>query len=108
MKATLVLAAVICCAATAAFAAGGAMVEGTIRKFECGDNCYLTIVDASGKERTGLCVARQCREWNDKAAMPRAMIGRKVRIVTGVGKQYDSEGVVRGRMTSFEKIDFQP
>ena len=82
------------------------IVEGQIRKFECGDNCYLTIVDAAKREQTGLCVARACTPWNETTEMPRKLIGQKVRATTGTGVQRDGAGNVMGRMMSFTKIEF--
>jgi hypothetical protein len=38
-----------------------AKIIGTIKAFECGDNCYLTIVAQNGKEIVGLCVAKKMR-----------------------------------------------
>ena len=40
--------------------------------------------------------------------MPRAMVGKKVRVVTGTGKQFDASGKVQGTMLSFQKIVFVP
>ncbi|HMN71748.1 MAG TPA: hypothetical protein PKA55_07750 [Rhodoblastus sp.] len=80
-------------------------LEGVIRKFECGDNCYLTIRTAKAEE-TGLCEAKACAPWFENQKMPRAMIGRKVRVTTGTGVQRDGSGNVMGKMTSFKTLDF--
>lgn len=93
-----------------ALTSGGALaadrvVEGSIKSFECGDNCYLTIKTAKGDE-TGLCEAKACEPWFERQAMPKSMIGKKVRITTGVGVQRDGGGNVMGKMTSFKKIEF--
>src|SRR5215207_10109166 len=56
-----------------------------IRKYECGDNCYLTIVDARGKEHVGLCTAPLCRTWNEAAEMPDRFLSRKVRAMVTKG-----------------------
>jgi hypothetical protein len=81
-------------------------IEGQIKKFECGDNCYLTIVDAARREQTGLCVAHACNPWNEKTEIPRKLIGQKVRATTGTGVQRDGAGNVMGKMMSFTKIEF--
>lgn len=80
-------------------------LEGTIRKFECGDNCYLTIKTAKAEE-TGLCEAKACVPWFEKQKMPRAMIGKKVRVTTGSGVQRDASGKTMGKTTSFKTLDF--
>ena len=82
------------------------VIEGRIRKFECGDNCYLTIVDAVGKEHVGLCTAPECAAWNRNVAMPPRFRGKKVIVSTGQGVQRDGSGHVMGRMTAFKKIRF--
>ena len=80
-------------------------LEGTIRKFECGDNCYLTIKTAKGEE-TGLCEAKACEAWFEKQKMPRSMIGKKVKVTTTTGVQRDASGNAMGKMTSFKTLDF--
>jgi len=79
---------------------------GAIRSFECGDNCYLTIVDASGHEQTGLCAAPECADWNEAASMPPEYEGRRVVVTLGQGVQTDAEGSVMGEMTAFTGIQF--
>lgn len=80
-------------------------IEGTIRKFECGDNCYLTIKTAKAEE-TGLCEAKACAPWFEKQKMPRSMIGKKVKVTTAIGVQRDASGKAMGKMTSFKTLDF--
>jgi hypothetical protein len=82
------------------------VIEGRIRQFECGDNCYLTIVDKSGREHTGLCTAPECAAWNRDVAMPARFKGRKVVVSTGRSVQLDGSGNVMGRMNAFKKIRF--
>src|SRR5215211_3822580 len=97
-----------------AIAVGGAALaasqaktmEGKIRKFECGDNCYLTIVDKSNKEHTGLCTAPECAKWNDAVSIPPRFKGQRVLVTLGRGVQRDGDGNVMGRMTAFERIRF--
>ena len=80
-------------------------IEGTIRKFECGDNCYLTIKVGKGEE-TGLCEAKACAPWFENQKMPRAMIGKKVKVTLATGVQRDASGKAMGKMTSFKTLDF--
>ena len=79
--------------------------EGAIRKFECGDNCYLTIKVGKGEE-TGLCEAKACAPWFENQKMPRAMIGKKVKVTLATGVQRDASGKAMGKMTSFKTLDF--
>lgn len=78
----------------------------TIKSFECGDNCYLTITGSDNVEVTGLCLAEVCNAWNEQAAMPDDLIGRVIEVKTGVGKQYDGSGNLMGDFPSIEKILF--
>lgn len=81
-------------------------IEGTIKEYECGDNCYLTIVDSKGDEHTGLCAAPQCKTWNDLGKMPRDQKQRNVRVTVGRRAQLNSAGEVMGQSDAFTKIDF--
>ncbi|MBB1073094.1 hypothetical protein HUU62_01525 [Rhodoferax sp. 4810] len=81
------------------------IIEGVISEYECGDNCYLTIIKSNGKEHTGLCTAALCQKWNENAEMPVKFKGQKVRITVGKEFQYDGSGNVAGEpMDSFDKI----
>ena len=107
MKRTVFVAAALAAsllAANAALAAEKVLI-GKIKNFECGDNCYLTITVA-GREKTGLCEAKACRPWWQNQQMPRAHIGKSVRVTIGVGVQRDAEGGARGKMLSFKTITF--
>ena len=55
------------------------LIKGKIDSYECGDNCYLTIIDKSQKKITGLCVARECTAWNyeTKLACRHSLSGKK-------------------------------
>lgn len=55
-----------------------AKLIGTVKNFECGDNCYLTILTREGVEVSGLCVAKECMPWNKEVAILRKLLGRKV------------------------------
>ncbi len=77
---------------------------GTIKSYECGDNCYLTIKTKVGKEITALCAAAGCAAWNDQASMPEGFIGRKVTVTIGTGKQYDGSGNFMGDFPAFTKV----
>ncbi len=82
------------------------MLTGRISSFECGDNCYLTIIEASGTEHTGLCTASACDPWNANTAMPAEYKNRKVKVGVGTGQQVDGSGAVVGEMDAFESITF--
>lgn len=81
------------------------MIEGTISGYGCGDNCYLTIVDANNKEHTGLCTASLCQKWNEDVDMPVEFKGKKVKVTVGKGVQYDGGDNVMGEMDAFDKIE---
>lgn len=78
--------------------------RGTIAGFECGDNCYLTIRTADGEDLTALCVADTCTPWLEEAAMPQDMIGRKVEVTVGAGKQYDAAGTEMADFPAFTTV----
>jgi uncharacterized low-complexity protein len=59
----VVIAAIIASAFPAA--AADKKASGTIKSYECGDNCCLTIKTKAGKEITALCTAAGCAAWND-------------------------------------------
>lgn len=82
------------------------VVTGTISGFECGDNCYLTIVDKQGKEHTGLCSAEPLCEKIMTATGDNlgGYKGKKVKVTVGTGQQVDGSGTVMGTMDAFVKI----
>lgn len=80
-------------------------IEATISGYECGDNCYLEIIDSEDGEMIGLCTAPLCEKWNEEAAMPEKYIGKKIRVVVGQSEQYDAEGNVMGTMEAFTSIE---
>ena len=84
----------------------GETVSGRIASFECGDNCYLTIEYAGKKKLTGLCVAKQCEQWNTNTQMPKSFVGKAVKVRIGRGNQVDASGKRQGSMTSFTSIQF--
>lgn len=86
-------------------AAAAKTLEGAIKGFECGDNCYLTIKVGKADE-TGLCEAKACVPWFEQQKMPRSMIGKKVRVTLSTGVQRDGSGKAMGKMTSFKTLDF--
>ncbi len=77
---------------------------GIIKSYECGDNCYLTITTDKGEELTALCAADACGAWNEQAEMPADLIGKKVEVSVGSGKQYDGAGNEMGDFPSFTKV----
>jgi hypothetical protein len=88
-----------------ALPASAASLEGKITGYECGDNCYLTVMDASGEEHTGLCTATLCESWNAETAMPDSFKGTQVKIKVGTGTQVDGSGNNMGDMESFDEIE---
>ena len=80
-------------------AASPETATGKIKGYECGDNCYLTIKTAKG-ETTGLCEAKACTPWFENQKMPRAMIGKKVkvRLASGAERTWPAD-----RPTTWEK-----
>lgn len=81
-------------------------ITGTIGAFECGDNCYLTIVDSRKAEQVGLCAAPECESWNERTVMPSRYKGKRVTVTVGQGQQVDDSGNVMGEMMAFKKIKF--
>ena len=84
--------------------AAGKRVDGRIKSFECGDNCYLTIVTKSGKELNALCAAKACEPWNAETEIPRDLIGRKVRVTLDTGVQLDGSGNEMGSYPAFTVV----
>jgi hypothetical protein len=82
------------------------LIEGSIHRYECGDNCYLTIKDASNREHVGLCAAPECRSWNESGEMPKNYIGEKVIVKTGKGVQVNGNGDKVQPFMSFTRITF--
>ncbi|HPE61270.1 MAG TPA: lysozyme inhibitor LprI family protein [Thiolinea sp.] len=80
------------------------LLKGTIKSFECGDNCYLTVTDEAGKEQVGLCTAEMCGPWNEETKMPDDMAGKPVEITIRVGVQIDGDGNVMDEMDAFDEI----
>lgn len=80
--------------------------SGTIKGYECGDNCYLTITTKGSEELTGLCVADACSGWNADAAMPAEFIGKRVEVTIGTGQQVDADGNLMGDFPAFTEIVF--
>jgi hypothetical protein len=83
----------------------GQTLTGRIKKFQCGDNCYLTITTPKG-EVDALCSAKVCVPWFENQKMPARMIGRKVVVRTGTDKQFDGNYDVVGHYLAFRTITF--
>lgn len=81
-------------------------VSGTIKTFECGDNCYLTVRTKAKQDLTGLCMADACQSWNEQTEIPKRLIGKKVRVTVGKGQQVDADGNVMGDYPAFTRIEF--
>ena len=81
------------------------VLVGTISGFECGDNCYLTIVDKKGKQHTALCDDRLCEKLMTASGDNLSGYkGKKVRVTVDTGKQVDGSGTVMATMDAFVKI----
>lgn len=107
MQKVLLAAALSALAAAPALAApAGKTLTGAIVRFECGDNCYLVVKDARGKETTGMCEAKACEPWFERQAIPKKLIGKSVTVGLGRGKQVDGEGNVMGETLSFKTLEF--
>jgi hypothetical protein len=83
-----------------------AIVNGKIKAFDCGDNCYLTIATKSGDE-VGLCVAPECEPWNADAVIPDKLIGRAVEATIGIGERYDGSGTFMDHALSFRRVSIK-
>ena len=90
----------------AAPSAAADRVAGEIAAFECGDNCYLTIVSDDGTDLTGLCVAPECEPWNLEVAIPDDLIGASVLVTVGTADQTDGAGTVMGSFVAFYEVAF--
>lgn len=90
---------------TGARAGPAQTITGTIRKFECADNCYLTIGTKTGPV-TALCEAKACRPWFENQKIPQKMIGRRVTATVGVGKQVNGNYEVVGTFAAFKALVF--
>lgn len=81
---------------------------GTVMAFECGDNCYLTIVDENGQDYQALCSDdKVCEKIMTNVDDP-YLAGYKrklVKVTIGQGKQFDGAGNVMGTMDAFKKIE---
>lgn len=92
--------------AASASAQSDGSLRGKIAGYECGDNCYLTIVDEFGGKHDGLCVADACRPWNQATQMPKRLIGKTVVAHIAMGVQLDGSGSVVGRAMAFRTLRF--
>jgi hypothetical protein len=104
MRLFATMALVVSAAALPAMA--GDLLAGDIGSFECGDNCYLTIVSDAGTDLTGLCVAAACETWNAEVMIPEDQIGRAVLVTVGTADQVDGGGTVMGSFVAFTGIEF--
>ncbi|MDD1617860.1 MAG: hypothetical protein LUQ28_15645 [Methylococcaceae bacterium] len=112
MKKTLgFLLLIALCLTNTAYAKKNTTMIGTIMAFECGDNCYLTIVDEQGQDHQALCADDNvCEKIMNNPDDP-VLAGYKrklVKVTIGQGKQYDGAGTVMGTMDAFEKIQVLP
>jgi hypothetical protein len=90
----------------AALAQANGTFTGKIVDFQCGDNCYLTVVNDRGKKIDALCVATACRPWNKATEIPKRFIGKRVSVTVGRGVQIDGGGEPVEVMAAFREIKF--
>jgi hypothetical protein len=107
MRAIIAFASV---ALTVQFAIAGEMksraIEGKVKSFGCGDNCYLTISTPYGGDIVGLCVAPECGPWNFFSKIPKEYLGKKVAVTVGVGDRIDGSGDFVDRAIAFTSVTF--
>jgi hypothetical protein len=106
MKTTWLLTTAVLTLLMAPAAQAGDKLAGAIGSFECGDNCYLTIVTEDGTDLTGLCAAPACENWNAEVMIPEDQIGRYVLATVGTADQVDGSGTVMGSFVAFYEIEF--
>lgn len=83
------------------------IIEGVISEYGLGENYYLVIKDASGKEHTGLCAAPLCQKWNEASKMPDEFKGQKVKVT--VLKEIKSEWSIGiDEFESIELLQYNP
>jgi hypothetical protein len=82
------------------------IMKGTIAHFECGDNCYLTLIDKKGKQYTGLCLIAFCEKFMDTGDNLATYQGKAVKATMGKGKQTDNAGNVMSMMDSFLTLEW--
>ena len=82
------------------------IIEGRIAHYECGDNCYLTIIDKTNKEHTALCTARECQSWNLQCEMPSFFIGKRVAVTVGKGVAVYGDAENNRTMDAYTLIRF--
>ena len=67
----------------------------TLRRFECGDNCYVEFTrPGTGATRRALCTARTCSAWRDRGSLPPPLRGMTVLARFGMADQVDASGTV--------------
>ncbi|HEV7274894.1 MAG TPA: hypothetical protein VGN80_01250 [Devosiaceae bacterium] len=81
-------------------------IDGVISDFHCGDNCYLVLDTAGGKELIALCTAPQCESWIVNGAIPPEVIGARVNVRVEEGLQFDSGGNVMAAFPAIANIHF--
>ena len=83
------------------------VIEGYLEEYGCGDNCYLTIIDQQGQDRTGLCMAEPlCVEIGEYDELPAHLKGKRVRVWVGTDQRYDGEGNAMDMVESFKRIQW--
>jgi hypothetical protein len=85
-------------------------ITGMLGVVQCGDRCYLMIVDAAGKSRWGWCVASECQRWLSDHQRALSFLGKTARVKTrpGYGQVIDEGGHPAPDLLLFIDIFFPP
>jgi len=67
---------------------------GRLRGVDIGDNAWLEWTDMQGKAQSGICSAAACQPWFDAGQLPRALVGKPVRLVMKAGKAMSGDVVM--------------
>lgn len=78
------------------------IVEARLVDFECGDNCWLGYRDSKGRRETALCAASRCAAWMQAARLPKALVGKRVRLGLRMGKATSGDVVMAEAQEVFE------
>lgn len=94
----------IAASAAQAQSAAPPKMAATISKFECGDNCWLTVKWKQGEKQL-LCM-KACAAWAEKTQMPKSFVGRKVTVTLGVAPAFDGSNEIRDYVLAATELKF--
>lgn len=81
-------------------------ITAVLKRFECGDSCYVVVVNNAGREESFLCSAPICERWVDSGYLPVELRNQRVGITLSQKNLYTSSGKIAGTDLSAEKIEF--